>query len=169
MEAIWAALLIFVLRVTDMSLDTIRLIMVMRGRKLIAGAIGATQAAVFIVAVSKVLTGPLNVWTILGYAAGFGTGIILGMIAEERLAFGYTIVRVYSPDYGKSIAETLRNSGHAVTEFIARGRTGMITVVNCVVARRDVATIRAIIDQVDENAFVTMDQVSVLDRGYFRH
>ncbi len=169
MEALVAALTIFVLRVTDMSLDTIRLLFVMRGRRVLAGVIGAIQAGVFIVAVSKVLTGPLDLWTIIGYAAGFGTGIIIGMIAEERLAIGYAIVRVYSPEFGKPIAEALRASGHAVTEFVARGRQGMITVVNCVVARRDVATVRAIVDDLDANAFVTMDQVSRLDRGYFRH
>ncbi|MGB8648551.1 MAG: DUF5698 domain-containing protein [Anaerolineae bacterium] len=168
MEAIGAALLIFALRVTDMSLDTIRLLMVMRGRKWVAGVIGATQAAVFIVAVSKVLTGPLNAWTVLGYAAGFGTGVVLGIIAEERLAIGYIMVRVYSPEFGSQIAEALRGSGHAATEIVARGRTGMITVVNCVVARRDLGTVRGLIDTVDANAFVTVDQVSKLERGYFR-
>lgn len=169
METISAALLIFVLRVTDMSLDTVRLLFVMRGRKVLAGLIGATQAAVFIVAVSKVLTGPLSIWTVIGYAAGFGVGVVLGIIVEERLALGFAMVRVYSPEHGKAIAARLRESGHAVTEFVARGRTGMITVVNCVVSRRDVGTVRALIDEVDPNAFVTMDQVSMLDRGYFRH
>ncbi len=169
MDTLLAALLIFVLRVTDMSLDTIRLLFVMRGRKLLAGVIGATQAAVFILAVSAVLTKPLNPWTVIGYAAGFGAGVIVGMIAEERLALGYAIVRIYSPSFGGTIAEALRESGHAATEILARGKVGMIMVVNCIVARRDLATVRSIVEQVDANAFMTMDQVNAIQRGYFRH
>ena len=108
----------------------------MRGRKLLSGFIGAIQAAVFILAVSAVLSGPLNAFTVAGYALGFAAGVILGMYAEERLALGYSYLRIYSPASGKAIAGALRASGHAVTEFTARGKDGLLTVVNCVVARR---------------------------------
>ena len=70
MTPILAGLFVFVMRVTDMSLDTLRLLFVMRGRKLLASLIGAIQATVFILAVSAVLSGPLNVWTVLGYTPG---------------------------------------------------------------------------------------------------
>ena len=111
METLLAALLIFVLRIMDMSLDTIRMLFVMRGRRALAGLIGAAQAAVFIVAVSAVLTRPLNAFTVIGYAAGFGTGVVIGMIAEGRLALGYAIVRVYSPAFGKGIARRAEGRG----------------------------------------------------------
>ena len=81
MNPILAGLFVFLMRLTDMSLDTLRLLFMMRGRKIVAGVIGAIQAAVFILAVSQVLTGPLNAWTVAGYAAGFGAGVIVGMIA----------------------------------------------------------------------------------------
>jgi uncharacterized protein YebE (UPF0316 family) len=60
----------------------------MRGRKLLAGLLGTIQAAVFILAVRTVLQGPLNFWTVVGYATGFGVGVVLGIVAEERLALG---------------------------------------------------------------------------------
>jgi len=63
------------MRVTDMSLDTLRM--------LFAGFIGVIQAVVFILAVSTVLRGSLNVWTVLGYAGGFGAGVMLGMFEED--------------------------------------------------------------------------------------
>lgn len=168
LEPILAGLFVFVMRLTDMSLDTLRLLFVMRGRKLLSGLIGAIQATVFILAVSAVLSGPLNAFTIAGYALGFGAGVIVGMIAEERLAIGYSYVRVYSSS-GKAIAEALRASGHAVTEFTARGKDGLLTVVNCVVARRDAPRVREIAEQVDAHAFITVDEARSLQRGYFRH
>jgi uncharacterized protein YebE (UPF0316 family) len=169
MHPIFAGLFVFAMRVTDMSLDTLRLLFMMRGRKLLAGLIGATQAAVFILAVSQVLRGPLNFWTVLGYAAGFGAGVALGMVAEERLAIGYGMFRIYSPARGAAIAQALRAAGHAATEFTAQGKDGAVTVVNCAVSRKDIPAVKAIIDEVDPGAFVTVDEVRPLQRGYFRH
>ncbi len=169
MELVLAGLFVFVMRVADMSLDTLRLLFMVRGRKLLAGLIGATQAAVFILAVSAVLSGPLNFWTVLGYSLGFGAGVVLGMFAEERLAIGYAMLRIYSHTQGKAIAQALRGAGHAATEIMARGREGEITVVNSVVSRKDVPAVRAVITGVDGDAFVTIDEARPLQHGYFRH
>ncbi len=168
-EAVLGGLFVFAMRVTDMSLDTLRLLFMMRGRKLYAGLIGAIQAAVFILAVSAVLRGPLNAWTVTGYALGFGTGVILGMLAEERLAIGYGIFRVYSPARGLAVAKALREAGHAATEFTAQGKEGAVTVVNAIVARKDIPKVRLIIEKVDPGAFVTLDEARPLQHGYFRH
>src|SRR5688572_27595675 len=169
MEGLQAGLFIFVMRVADMSLDTLRMLFVMRGRKLLAGAIGPTQAAAFILAVSSVLTGELTPIKVIGYALGFGVGIVLGMVAEERLAIGYAMFRIYSTARGAAIAAALRASGHAATEFTAQGKDGTVTVVNCAVTRKEIPTVRALIERADPHAFVTVDEVRPLARGYFRH
>jgi uncharacterized protein YebE (UPF0316 family) len=169
MTPLLAGLFVFTMRVIDMSLDTLRLLFVMRGRKFLAGGIGVVQATVFILAVSTVLKGPLDPLTVAGYALGFGAGVIIGMIAEQRLALGYNMLRVYSPTSGQAIAEALRAASFAVTEFTAHGRDGEITVVNSAIARRDTAKAQTIIKQIDPGAFITVDEIQPLQRGYFRH
>ncbi|MBI5029827.1 MAG: DUF2179 domain-containing protein [Chloroflexi bacterium] len=169
MEPLLAGLFVFGMRLTDMSLDTLRLLFTMRGRKLLSGFIGTIQATVFILAVSAVLSGPLNPFTVVGYALGFGSGVVFGMFVEERLAIGYAMLRVYSTASGHAIAEALRAAGHAVTEIQARGKEGQMIVVNCVISRRNISAVRNVIDGVDANAFVTIDQAQSLQRGYFRH
>ena len=169
MAPILGALFVFAMRVLDMSLDTLRMLFVMRGRKLLAGVIGVVQATVFILAVSAVLKGPLDPLNVLGYALGFGTGVMLGMLAEDRLALGFGMYRIYSPLHGAEIASALREAGHAATEFLAMGRDGQFVVVNCAVSRRDRQSVQEIIDRVDANAFVTVDDVRPLQHGYFRH
>jgi uncharacterized protein YebE (UPF0316 family) len=168
-DLILAGLFVFAMRVIDMSLDTTRLLLVVRGRRLMAGLIGMVQATVFILAVSAVLSGPLNVWKVVGYAAGFGGGVMLGMLIEERLAIGHAMLRVYSPSSGKAIADALRAAGYAVTEFAAQGQAGKITVVNMVLLRRQVQAVRGVIDGIDSNAFITIDEARPLQRGYFRY
>jgi uncharacterized protein YebE (UPF0316 family) len=169
MTPLLAGLFVFAMRVIDMSLDTLRLLFVMRGRKYLAGGIGVIQATVFILAVSTVLRGPLDPFTIAGYALGFGTGVVIGIIAEQRLALGHAMLRVYSPTSGEVIAEALRAASFAVTEFIAHGRDGEITVINSAIARRDIAKAQTIVKQIDAGAFITVDEIQPLQRGYFRH
>lgn len=167
-QMILAGLFVFIMRLIDMSLDTFRLLLVMRGRKVLAGLIGMIQATVFILAVSAVLSGELNVWTVAGYALGFGCGVMFGMFVEERLAMGHAMLRVYSPASGRMIAETLRQAGYAVTEIAGRGHTGQITILNLVVLRRQIQEVRSLIDRVDTNAFITVDEATPLQRGHFR-
>ncbi len=169
MTPILGALLVFVMRVTDMSLDTLRMLFTVRGRKWIAGGIGVVQATVFIVAVSQVLKGPLTLGNVLGYAFGFGAGVVLGIFVEERLAIGYTMYRIYSPQSGSEIARVMRDAGYAVTEIMALGRDGEYPVINCAVVRRDAQMIQSLIDKIDPHAFITVDPVQPLQHGYFRH
>jgi uncharacterized protein YebE (UPF0316 family) len=168
-DPLLAGLFVFVMRLMDMSLDTLRLLFMMRGRKLLSGVIGAIQAAVFILAVSQVLKGPLNAWTVAGYALGFGCGVMVGMVAEERLALGFAMFRIFSPTRGAAIAQALREAGHAATEFLGQGKDGAVSVVNCAVARRAVPQVRALIEQVDPQAFTVVEEVKPMQRGYFRH
>ena len=85
--------------------------------------------------VLKDLNNPLN---ILGYAAGFATGNVIGMLIEERLAIGHMQMSIVSPRLGVAIAEQMRQDGYAVTEIPARGKDGMVTLLTCSVLRRQV-------------------------------
>src|SRR5512139_725792 len=123
-QALLSALLIFALRVSDMSLDTLRVLFVMRGRKGTAWVLGFFQSAIFVVAITSVLSNLDNPLNIIGYAAGFATGNVVGMVIEERLAVGHTDLRVISSRRGAAIAERLRAEGYAVTEIPARGKDG---------------------------------------------
>jgi len=168
LQAWLVALGIFILRIGDMSLDTIRLLYVVRGRKRLAWILGLFQSLIFVVAISTVLTHLENPLNVLGYAAGFATGNVVGMIIEERLAIGYVLVTVISPLRGAVIAEKLRTSGYAVTEISARGRDGMVSMLNCSVRRKETDDVETIILEADPQAFITADDVRPLRCGFWR-
>jgi len=67
------------------------------------------------------------------------------------------------------IAQRQREAGFAVTEFAGQGRDGTLTVINSAVARRHRQTVRTLVKQIDPEAFITVDDVHPLQRGYFRH
>lgn len=114
-QAWLSAGLIFGLRLSDMSLDTLRVLFVMRGQKAIAWVLGFCQAAIFVAALTTVLSDLSNPLNIIGYAAGFATGNVLGMVIEDWLAIGFAHIRIVSPRRGTAIAERLRKEGYGVT------------------------------------------------------
>src|ERR1700690_4104705 len=99
------ALTIFCLRITDMSLDTLRMLFVVRGRRGLVWVLGFFQSAVFVIAITRVLTNISNPLTVLGYAAGFATGNLIGMIVEERLPIGHIHLEIISQQHGVKLAK----------------------------------------------------------------
>lgn len=167
-EAWLSALLIFFLRVLDMTLDTLRVLFVMRGKKRIAWILGFFQSAIFVLAIGKVLTQLNNPLNIIGYAAGFATGNVVGMLIEERIAIGHVLINIISPRRGSAIVNHLRQNGYAVTELSARGKDGMVSMINCSVLRKQVDPVRELVNEIDPEAFITAEDVRPVRRGFWR-
>lgn len=167
--SLWlSALFIFSMRVIDMACDTIRVLFVVRGKKKLSWLLGFIQAGVFVAAISRVLTNELNPLSIIGYAGGFATGNVVGMLIEERLAIGHTSIRVVSSRLGALAAEKLREDGFAVTEIPARGKDGAVTVLNISVARKDIDRVDTIVLEADPEAFITIEDMRPIRRGFWR-
>jgi uncharacterized protein YebE (UPF0316 family) len=119
-EILTSALLIFTLRMIGVAFATLRILMVVRRRKALAWTFGLSQALTYIIALSWFIS-DLGNWTkILGYAMGFATGLVVGMLIEKRIAFGYTNIRIVSPLRGIEIGDGLREAGYAVSEVQIR-------------------------------------------------
>lgn len=171
LEFIPAALLplvIFFIRVADMSLDTLRVLFVVRGRRPQAWVVGFVQSALWVIAVASVLSHLDNLLNVLAYAAGFATGNVVGMRIEERLAIGHSHLRVISRQRGEAVASAVRNAGYAVTELTGKGKDGAVSILTTSVRRRDIDPVRSEVLQADPDAFVTLSDVRPLHRGFWR-
>lgn len=162
------ALLIFALRVGDMTLDTIRVLFVVRGKKLLVWILGFFQSLIFVVAISSVLSELDNILNVIGYATGFATGNLVGMLIEQRLAIGHVLVNIISSNRGAFIAEKLRSGGYAVTEIAGRGKNGTVFELHASVLRKDVTHVETIVLEADPQAFVTAEDVRPVRRGFWR-
>lgn len=161
----WGALVIFGLRIVDVSCDTMRVIFAIRGKRAIAAGLGFVQALVWIYAVGnavKHLGSPLHV---LGYAGGYAMGTFVGVSLEQAIAYGVATVRIVSRAAGVEIAEALRAGGYGVTVFPGFGRDGAVEILNSVVQRRHVTDVLNIITSKDSGAFVTVEEPKVLRGG----
>jgi uncharacterized protein YebE (UPF0316 family) len=149
-------------------MDTLRMLFVMRGRKGIAWVLGFFQSVIYVLAITSVINQLNNPLNIIGYAAGFATGNVVGMLIEERLAIGHIHLRIISPRLGVSMARVLRDAGFAVTEISARGKDGMVSVLSVSVLRKDVPRVETLVHENDPEAFMTSEDVRPVRRGYWR-
>lgn len=162
------ALLIFGLRVLNMTLDTLRMLFTLRGKKALSWSIGFVVSLLYVVLLTSVLSNLNNPLYIIAYSAGFATGGVVGMWIEERLAIGYVHLQVISPRLGVVMAQKLRENGFAVTEIPARGKDGMVSLLNLSVRRKQVLAVEKIVNQCDQAAFVTSEDVHPVSRGFWR-
>jgi uncharacterized protein YebE (UPF0316 family) len=162
------ALAIFLLRVGDMSLDTLRVLFIVRGNRAVVWFLGFFQSAIWVVAITSVLGHLGNPLAWIGYAAGFATGNVVGMAIEDKLAIGYRHLRVVSPLHGAEVADAVRQAGYGVTVLDGHGRDGPVSVINASVRRRDVERLQHIVRQADAEAFISVEEIRPVHRGTFR-
>jgi uncharacterized protein YebE (UPF0316 family) len=164
-DPLWGPIVIFLLRIVDVTLDTMRVLFMVRGRRLPAGVLGFLMALVWIIAVGNAMKHLDSIWHILGYAAGYGTGTMVGITIENFVAFGLIQLRIVSKHGGVEIAEGLRDRGYGATEFSGFGRDGAVEIVQSVVQRAHLDEVLAIVDKFDDAAFVTVEDPQVLRGG----
>jgi uncharacterized protein YebE (UPF0316 family) len=167
-DMVLGGLLVFVARVVNVSMATVRSLLSIRGQKRLATIISFFESLIFILAISRVLQSPSNVWNVLGYSSGFAVGTWVGLKIEERLALGYAAMQVITQTAGDEVSDALRQAGHGVTELLGEGLHGKVYVINTVVNRRDIPSVMELVSAVDETAFVTVDDASRVYRGYLQ-
>lgn len=162
----WGPLLIFLLRIVDVSLATLRTLLTVRGMKVAAPVIAFFEVLVWIFAVGTAIRNLDSAWHMLGYAGGFAAGTVVGLWLEEKMAIGLATVRVMSRIGGVELAEALRERGFGVTELAGHGREGTTEIVYTVVRRRHVPQVLKEVDRWDSEAFVTVEEPKMIHRGW---
>lgn len=166
---IFGYLFIFGARVIDMSLDVIRILMLMRDRRILASVIGFFEVAVFVLALNEVLSGGLNdPGKIIAYAGGFATGNYIGSLIEERLAMGYLSIQVFPPmDCVNTLVEQVRNAGFGITSVSGHGRDGERIILFILIKRKDLNKAMDIINKINPDIFFNMSEAKRIHGGVF--
>ena len=156
MNLFLSALVIFVLRLIDQALTTIRGLVVIK-KPFLGAFIGLVESAIWIIVVSKVINDIDEPVLIFGYALGFAAGTVLGSYIERFIGIGSTVVRVFAPSNSPSVAKALREQNFMVTVINGEGRDGPVTICWCIVPRRKVNKVLTVIKTVNPDAYVTTD------------
>jgi uncharacterized protein YebE (UPF0316 family) len=162
-------LLIFIARIADQSIGTLRVIFISKGYKYLAPIIGFFESLIWLLAVSQIMRHLDNIVCFLAYGAGFGMGNYIGIILEEKLSLGNVIIRVIPRKDSSDLINHLRQTNFGFTLLNAEGSKGAVKIIFLVVRRQQTHELISIINQFNPNAFYTIEDVKAVKEGVFDH
>lgn len=163
----WAILplLIFLARIVDVSISTIRMLFIMSGKRNLAPFLGFCESLIWLLAIGQIMQHLSNVLCYVAYAGGFAAGTFVGMVIEERLAIGLVAVRVITRRPAEALIAALRECDYRFTAIEGTGNKGRVNLVFGIIRRTDIEYFISLVKQYNPNAFYSIENV----RGVSEH
>lgn len=164
-ESFYGAVLIMFMRICDVTIGTIRTILVVQGRKYYAGFAGMFEVLIWVFAIRFIFQHLDHIQNLFGYAIGFGLGNILGITIEQKIGLGFVQLNIISRVASAKIAEALRKEKYGVTILPGHGVTGEVSILVIIAPRKNQKKIISLVETIDDKAFITV-QHSLPYRGF---
>lgn len=152
-------ILIFLARICDVSLGTIRVIFVSRGYRYLAPLLGFFEISIWLLAIGQIMRDLNNIATYLAYAGGFAMGTFVGIALEEKLSLGNVMVRVFLKENPAALISRLKEASYGLTIVDATGSRGPVKVVFSIVDRKTLPDFVRLIHEYNPHAFYTVEDV----------
>jgi uncharacterized protein YebE (UPF0316 family) len=160
-------LLIFIARVGDVSINTLRIVFVLNGKKFIAPMLGFFEALIWLLAIGQIFQNINNPLSYIAYAGGFAMGIFVGMTIEEKLAMGRVLVRVITPEPMNDLIDYMKERGYRFTMVGAEGRYGRVQLLFTVLKRDTLKEYIEKVKECNQKAFYTIESVKKISEDDF--
>jgi uncharacterized protein YebE (UPF0316 family) len=159
--------LVFFARILDVTLGTLRIIFLGKGKRLLPPLLGFVEVFIWIVVVSHLVNNVSNLAGYLAYAAGFATGTYVGTLIEKSLAIGTLIVRAIVSGETEALIRSLSGAGYGVTFFDAHGATGLVNVIYTVINRKELDDVVRRLLAFNPHIFYTVEEARAASAGVF--
>lgn len=158
--------LIFIARIFDVSIGTLRIILVARDRRALAAGLGFLEVLIWLAAISQIVSNLTHVTNYIAYAAGFAAGTYIGMTIERRLAIGTMLVRIILSRQSENLHRALHNRGYRFTSVAAEGSKGPVTILFTIVARSALQKLQELLVKEEPEAFYTVEDIRMANQSY---
>jgi uncharacterized protein YebE (UPF0316 family) len=162
-------LLIFIARMSDVTLATLRNIFLSKSVKYIVPFMGFFEALIWLLAISQIMKslGDNNPFYFLAYAAGYSMGIFVGIKIEERLALGIQVMRIITNHDYDELVSALRASNFGTTIIDGHGSKGPVKIILTVFKRKDFPVVQSLIKELHPSAFYSVEDIRNASHGVF--
>ncbi|MEW6535625.1 MAG: DUF2179 domain-containing protein [Candidatus Auribacterota bacterium] len=151
--------LIFLGRIIDVSIGTVRIIFISKGLRILASILGFFEVLIWLIAIREIMANLDNPINFIAYAAGFGAGNYVGISIEHKISIGTLMIRIITQCDAALLVNCLRERGYGVTCVDAQGATGDVKVIFTVIRRAELDIVRSIIHEFNPKAFYTIEEV----------
>jgi uncharacterized protein YebE (UPF0316 family) len=165
----WVVLpiLIFLARIADVSLGTVRVILVSQRLKYLAPVAGFFEVLIWILVIGQIMKNLSSPICYVAYAGGFAAGNFIGILIAERLSLGTVLVRVIFPKQANGLIGRLRERRYGVTSIDGQGANGPVQILFTIVPRRDAYAVIELVKEANPQAFYSIEDVDHVERGVF--
>lgn len=158
-------MLIFLARICDVTIGTIRIIFVSKGQKILAPILGFFEVLIWIIAMGEIMQNLDRWYYYLFYAGGFATGNYFGILLEEKLAMGYVSLRLITKKPANELIGIVKEKGYGLTYMPAKGSTGDVHVLFITLKRSELPTLTRLINELNPKAFYTIEDMKAVREG----
>lgn len=159
--------LIFISRILDVTIGTIRIVMVSKGQKFWAPILGFFEILIWLLAISRIFENLDNWMCYIAYAAGFAAGNYIGLILEERLAMGIVKIQIITRQNAAELIVNLKNAGYGLTHHEAKGGKENVSIIYSIIKRNEIQTVENIVKETNPKAFYSIEDVKSVSHGVF--
>jgi uncharacterized protein YebE (UPF0316 family) len=159
--------LIFLSRLFDVTVGTLRIIMVSKGQKSWAPVLGFFEVLIWLIAISKIFQNLDNWLCYVTYAGGFATGNYIGLILEEKLAVGIVKIQIITRKKANKLIKNLVAAGYGITHHEAEGSNETVSIIYSIINRSEVQTVEEIVKTTNPKAFYSVEDVKSVNKGIF--
>lgn len=160
-------IIIFVGRICDVTLGTLRIIFVSKGEKKKAPIVGFFEVFIWVIVISQIFSNANDIIAYLAYAGGYATGNFVGILVENKIAFGFQLFRIYTKKSGTELTQLLNKNNIGSTYIKGEGAISEVAVIEAVVSRKIEKQVIDIINNFDSEAFYLVEDVRSKQRGIF--
>lgn len=162
-------LLVFVAEMCVVTLGTMRVIFIARGRRMLVSLLGFFEVTIWLFAIGQIMQNLTNLSCFAAFAGGFTIGNYLGVLLEKKLAMGSQVVQIATRREATELIESLKAAHYGVTTMDAEGATGPVKVIFTVIKRRELGHVVSLIKQFDPRAFYSVNDLQQATAGIFPH
>lgn len=158
---------IFLINLIYITLNTIRVILTMRGYRKVAPILAVIEVTIYTLGLSLVMQYLSEPIYLMVYALGFGVGIYTGMLIEDRMALGYSVVYIVTNSLDHTLAENLRELGYGVTIETGYGRDGERLILTVLAPRSKEVQLFKAINELSPTAFYYSSEAKYIQGGFW--
>ena len=159
--------LIFIARITDVSIGTMRVIFVSRGFKHLAPVAGFFEVLIWIIVIGQIMKNLSNPLCYIAYAGGFATGNYIGILIAGKLSLGVVLIRIITQENALPLVKHLNSKEYGVTSLDGHGSRGKVQVVFTIVPRYETPAIIKSVKKFNPEAFYSVEEVGFVEKGVF--
>ena len=160
-------IVIFFGRICDVTLGTLRIIFVSKGERKKAPIVGFFEVFIWVVIISQIFSHANSIVAYLAYAGGYAAGNFIGILVENKIAFGYVLFRVYTKKDGHQLAKILNKNDFGSTFIKGEGAISEVDIIETVINRKSQKQVIQIIDEFDPSAFYLIEDIRSKQKGIF--